>query len=527
MSLPGETSRPASGRKEGGLSEFVHSWRYFFWVLGLVLVVVLLFAEENWRGQRAWNRYQRAMAARGEPLELSAFVPPKIPDDKNFTMTPFLADLFDFPRGASPRTSPLNGIGLFASNYDAAASEMKKANAASSNSWIRARTDLPAWYAAFLASANKHRKSSSELTITNVSVHDAATGVLAQLSEAGSILEELMAASKLPGCRFNVHYEDEDPAAIMLPHLAVVKRLTQVLALRACAELALGQTDVAFEDTRLLLYLTDACKDEPFLISQVVRMEQLRLALQPVAEGMNQWSEPQLRALKARLTREDFCADAIRALKAERAWSGGCIDLVRRSPSRLNMYGGGGFELDTALLSIAPRGWFDLEKLNCCLTLDEYLLPTIDLTARQISPRLLHNAEGPMERLSQRSFSGLCIHHTVFSSLLLPAEARVARKTAFAQTAVDCAMIACALESYRRAHGQFPVSLDELRPQSIEKLPRDIINGEPLKYHRTEPGHYILYSVGWNEKDDGGAVCVVKSVEENTLSQGDWVWQLP
>ena len=42
----------------------------------------------------------------------------------------------------------------------------------------------------------------------------------------------------------------------------------------------------------------------------------------------------------------------------------------------------------------------------------------------------------------------------------------------------------------------------------IDKLPHDIINGDPLKYHRTDDGQFVLYSVGWNETDDGGIVGV-------------------
>ena len=42
------------------------------------------------------------------------------------------------------------------------------------------------------------------------------------------------------------------------------------------------------------------------------------------------------------------------------------------------------------------------------------------------------------------------------------------------------------------------------RRSSIEKLPHDIINGQPLHYRRTDDGQFVLYSVGWDEKDDGG-----------------------
>ena len=512
MSLPGATDRTPAGRPGGGLSEFLHSWRYFIWLLGLVLVVGLFNAEENWRGQWAWNRYKREMAARGEPLELAALAPPKVPDDQNFAMTPILAPLFDFMRGASPGSSPLNSIGLFASNYDAASSALHVTNAARSNSWVKARTDLPAWYAAFLSSTNKAAKQKTRVAAASFTVHEAATGVLAKLSEAEPVFAELQAAGKLPFSRFNIHYDDEDPAAIMLPHLSVVKRLTQVLALRASAELALGQTDQAFEDTRLLLYLTDACKDEPFLISQIVRMAQLALALQPVAEGMNQWSDPQLRSLQAQIARYDFCADTRRALGAERFWGSAIIEYVHRSRDKLNLIGGisggqrSGVERVGMLMSIAPSGWFAFEQLNCSRMADECFMPMIDLANRRISPHLAHLADERIDGLTKRSSAGLYFRHLFFCSLVLPGGSRTAQKAAFAQTAVDCALIACALERYRREHGQYPELLSALQPQFIQKLPHDIINGEPLKYHRTETGQYVLYSVGWNETDDGAAV---------------------
>jgi len=38
-----------------------------------------------------------------------------------------------------------------------------------------------------------------------------------------------------------------------------------------------------------------------------------------------------------------------------------------------------------------------------------------------------------------------------------------------------------------------------------------------VKYHRTAEGRFVLYSVGWNEKDDGG-------VPGKTGLEGDWVW---
>ena len=107
--------------------------------------------------------------------------------------------------------------------------------------------------------------------------------------------------------------------------------------------------------------------------------------------------------------------------------------------------------------------------------------------------------------------------------MLLPALNRVMLKTAAAQTAVNQAAIACAVERHRLANGHFPEKLDALVPQFISKMPYDLLTGEPYKYRRTDDGRFVLYSVGWDEKDDGG-------VSGKTLfddQQGDWVWEYP
>ena len=57
----------------------------------------------------------------------------------------------------------------------------------------------------------------------------------------------------------------------------------------------------------------------------------------------------------------------------------------------------------------------------------------------------------------------------------------------------------------------------------VSQSPHDVITGEPYKYRRTDDGRFILYSVGWNEKDDGG----VPGKSDFDDKEGDWVSQYP
>jgi hypothetical protein len=100
------------------------------------------------------------------------------------------------------------------------------------------------------------------------------------------------------------------------------------------------------------------------------------------------------------------------------------------------------------------------------------------------------------------------------SSQYLKAAATLARN----QTQANEALLACVLERYRLAHHEYPETLAALTPQLADVLPHDIIGGQSLKYRRTADGSFLLYSVGWNEKDDGG-------MAGKTREEGDWVWQ--
>ena len=117
---------------------------------------------------------------------------------------------------------------------------------------------------------------------------------------------------------------------------------------------------------------------------------------------------------------------------------------------------------------------------------------------------------------------------TVLERVLMPELDAAARRFAYAQNSVDLARTAMALERYRLAHGEFPESLDALVPQFIAEVPHDVIGGKPLKYRRETGGSFVLYSIGWNETDEGGTV-VFKGNSSKTVDseKGDWVWRYP
>jgi hypothetical protein len=175
------------------------------------------------------------------------------------------------------------------------------------------------------------------------------------------------------------------------------------------------------------------------------------------------------------------------------------------------------------LLAAAPNGWYYFEQLNYNVLFDRYLLSAIDWTNQLVRPPEVRRLGEAITRETSGSPAARLLQHRLFAGLLLPALSKVSQKAAFSQAAVNTAAIACAVERYRIAHSKVPDSLQDLMPKYVQQVPHDIINGQPLSYKKISDSDYVLYSVGWNETDDGGTVKQTKSggIEQN---EGDWVW---
>src|ERR1035441_4262626 len=59
----------------------------------LATLIAILYAEEDWRGKRAWDNYKREWEAKGEKFDWQAFVPPSMPDDQNFFTAPIFTNM--------------------------------------------------------------------------------------------------------------------------------------------------------------------------------------------------------------------------------------------------------------------------------------------------------------------------------------------------------------------------------------------------------------------------------------------------
>jgi hypothetical protein len=516
--------------------------RFIFGCVCFATLIALFYAEEDWRGRYDWEKFKQQWEAKGENFDNDSVVPQPVPDDENFAMSPvWVAELKRNFLTEPKRAEDWYGDRIYSeevSNYFRLLPVSDAAVIGTNESWnlpstpdtlgfwaVARVSDLRPWQSFYRNLEHTH--PSLDIAITS-KPQTPAQDVLLALSKYDPLIERLRQDSRLPYSRFPVEYnvKDKNPAAILLPHLSAIKGCARVLKLRAIAELQNGQSDKALADVELMFRLADADRVEPFLICHLVRFAVLQIAIQPIYEGLadHQWSDSQLAELDSKLSNFDLLNDYKFSLRGEMIFlEEGVLDFLRRHPAQINSLPSGTGASPPALNYVIPSGWYYQNELHSIRAMERYYLPAVDTNQDILSPSAIRAAESAIKGETRHVNP-----YDLLERMTLPVLTGPSITVAYAQTTVNLARIAIALERYRLAHGQYPDSLDMLTPQFVTRLPHDIIDGHQLHYQRTAEGQFILYSVGWNETDDGGVVIFKRgSTGDVDREQGDWVWRYP
>ena len=505
-------------------------WRLLRWgVIGLAVLatlVAILVTEENWRGKRAWEKYKREAEVRGERFDLASAVPPTVPDDQNFFSAPIVANTLNWNRKQDAGTLDRRDTNLVnRMDFNIFPGDVEN-SPATGGSWQKGTlTDLKQWQRYYRNYAETPEGKTNGFPVAP-QPQTPATDILLALSVFDPAIEELRQACQRPYARMPLDYDSGfDAVGDLLPYLTNVKRCGgQFLELRILAELDNGQSQQALEDVKLLLQVNDSLRGQPFLISHLVRMAVMAITLQPVYEGLarQRWSDAQLMELEQVLARQDFLADFEFAMKGEKVFAIQSEEKQRITREyKMVDDSSGTNKITTVSLRLTPNAFFYQTELAFARMHQQFILPLVDQTNRIIAPAALRHAQAAVQ-IQMKHYSP----YKIQALMVFPAISKAVMKFATIQAQMDLARVACALERHRLAHGEYPETLDALAPQFIATVPHDIINGQLLHYRRSEDGKFVLYSVGWDEKDDGGKIFFTKSGSIDR-EKGDWVWQYP
>jgi len=272
------------------------------------------------------GRVQREQEAKGEPFDLVKITPPPVPDEQNFAMAPIVMTTYSWILDRNGRRSQNDTT--WSGGWKCQL-RLCRREGAGGRKLAEGRESRPAGMAGLLPAGGHADESVSGPS----AVAGARADVLLALSKYDSVVEELRQAARRPDSRFPLDYTTENPAAILLPHLAGLKGPAMMLQLRAIAELEAGQTDMALEDVQLMLRLAEALRgraDPDFAPGADFDREPGAPAR---LEGLatTQWSDAQLTVLEQALRQSDFLADYHVAMRGEQVMLVEIIDYYRRT----------------------------------------------------------------------------------------------------------------------------------------------------------------------------------------------------
>ena len=368
--------------------------------------------------------------------------------------------------------------------------------------------------------------------------------VTAHVEENRPLLAEMATALERPEMVFNLDYSKG--FNLLLPHLAKTKQAALNFANATVVDLHLGQTNSAFTNV-LAASRIGQHQHEPLMISQLVRVAGGMLVQQAIWEALQSpaWTDAQLQALQTAWQLTDLRPGWLGSLSMERAIGSELFQQCRRSPGMLEeittgMGGGSGKSFWDELFSdpgaaatrtgkygfgLVWAGWLSYPDERWAFAQQQVWHEGV---RRLWTSQAFASAEEWMKR-ERSTLAEPPRLHRFLSDQLAPSTEGFNKRMVTFETVRRLTFTAIALHRHRLKHGKFPASLGALVPEFLTEVPRDFMDGQPLRYQLQSDGQFRLWSVGEDFKDDGGdptpvGVALGSSNLPDWLKGRDWVW---
>jgi hypothetical protein len=443
----------------------------------LATLIALFYAEEDWRGARAWNAVLQQMRVAGEPMTLRELIPPGSPK-ADLSNTRMFAD-------ENPEISKIRLPGVLGDAPKLAALAPLR------------EIDLKAWQQYFRSLPDNHLPAQPSTP---------AADVLAALSPLNPLFARLENVLAIPDGYLPIDY-DKGFGTPLVSSVAEIN-VAKVLQLRGLALLQMGHGEQAKDDFLFRFRMEKPMRRRMFLLDLLVSEANQSTMLPVLWEGMHGhvWTNADLRQMEAALNEHDYLSDFQSALRVERLGAFQVVAILSTQagiskPQDIDP----GMRLFAQAFRIWPRGWIDQDWAGIGR-----------MAARAICG--IHPKAGTMDRnvFPVHKPDWLQAHTKIFTSELAPTIYAGAAKTAQAETYRRLACVACELERYYLVHHAYPNQLGDLKGLPPH-LDQEVLS-TALFHYQNMGLTFRLYSIGWDGKDDGGRY------DAAAPTSGDWPW---
>jgi hypothetical protein len=327
------------------------------------------------------------------------------------------------------------------------------------------------------------------------------------VTQALSVVEQ---GAQRRSCRFEHDYKAG--FNMLLPNLGGFRNIIRIIGTKSCLEAEAGRPDAAWELAQVQLKFADSLRNEPILISFLVRLASIRTSCETI-QRICKTASPnieQYRNIESLLLDYEDRTPLVLALDGERLLCGEwAFNLLKNgSFGQLSASTGAESGLGEALLSLysAFKPLSLADHAAYVRIMGNYTRLVQSGSSDGHSP----NETSAMIRKVEQTRSRLY----VITSILEPAIGRVNELYAELIAQLRITRAGLALLQERKAQGAFPETLEELKIENLD----DPFSNEPLAYKPQEQG-FIIYSVGPDQKDNGG-----NPKEKKQKTDWDIVW---
>jgi hypothetical protein len=323
------------------------------------------------------------------------------------------------------------------------------------------------------------------------------------VTQALSVIEQ---GTTRKSCRFDHDYKAG--FNMLLPNLGGFRNIVRILGAKSCLEAEAGRPDIAWNLALTQLKVADALRNEPILISFLVRIASISTSCETVRKvcEVAPPNAEQYRNIESLLLDYEDRAPFVLALDGERLLCGEwAFNLLRNGSARdLTANINNGWGLGEVLLSLysAFKPLLIADHAAYMQTLGEYTR----IAQQPYPPNDVSSIDKKAEQMRSRL--------NVVTSILVSAIGRVNERywEVIAQMRITRAGLAVLQE--KKIQDAFPETLEKLKLKSLD----DPFSKEMLHYKPQEQG-FIIYSIGPDQKDNGGS-----PKEKKQKTDWDIVW---
>jgi hypothetical protein len=285
----------------------------------------------------------------------------------------------------------------------------------------------------------------------------------------------------MPNGRYPITYQ-RNILNTLLPHVDPVRKVFYLLQLELTVQAQDGDLAGALRSCRAMLNAARSLGDEPFLVTQLVRMAGIGITVRAVERVLAQGEpEPEeLLQLQNDMQEEERFSRFLVCIRGERAGMHELFDALECGDVTMAEVGG------------SRASWWESAT---AFTVQHYVRsqhPTmlalwtegIDIAARPAHERAV-----PMAQLTSK-----VQNEGPLVRLFWPAITKIEEAARRTDGDLRCGIVALAVERYRHQHGRFPETLQQLVPDFLPAVPLDAQDGQPLRYQRLAD-RVVIYSL--------------------------------